>query len=345
MPALIPQLQAPPRVRVEWLIATARAALAAGTLVAAAMDPEQDARVAAYFLSWYLPYSLALLAMVWTPARFAPGWDLTVHIVDVTFFSLWLLIPETSYSPVFVFYVFIVVCATLRWQIAGTVWTATAAIVASLVVGFYAPQFFDDELEALIRTAKDYGFHVAAHAHGAEGIKRAARAGVTTIEHGTFMDDEAIALMKKHGTWYVPTISAGRFVGEKAKVPGFYPEIVRPKAEKVGRQINETFTKAWRAGVKIAFGTDAGVSPHGDNAKEFVYMVEDGMPPLDAIRAATANAAEVLGKKGVLDSMGVLEVMQFLADTFGVTPGDDEITEANLGSLNAIAAFVGRNRK
>ncbi len=177
--------------------------------------------------------------------------------------------------------------------------TATGGVL-SLARSPDAPQFFDDELEALIRTAKDYGFHVAAHAHGAEGIKRAARAGVTTIEHGTFMDDEAIALMKKHGTWYVPTISAGRFVGEKAKVPGFYPEIVRPKAEKVGRQINETFTKAWRAGVKIAFGTDAGVSPHGDNAKEFVYMVEDGMPPLDAIRAATANAAEVLGKKGVL---------------------------------------------
>jgi imidazolonepropionase-like amidohydrolase len=177
--------------------------------------------------------------------------------------------------------------------------TATGGVL-SLARSPDAPQFFDDELEALIRTAKDYGFHVAAHAHGAEGIKRAVRAGVTTIEHGTFMDDEAIALMKKHGTWYVPTISAGRFVGEKAKVPGFYPEIVRPKAEKVGRQINATFTKAWRAGVKIAFGTDAGVSPHGENASEFVYMVEDGMPPLDAIRAATANAAEVLGKKDVL---------------------------------------------
>ena len=123
------------------MIATARAALAAGTLVTAAMDPDETA-IGAYFLSWYLPYSLALLAVVWTPARFAPGWDLTVHIVDVTFFSLWLLLPETSYSPVFVFYVFIVVCATLRWQIAGTVWTASTAIVASLVISFYAPQLF-----------------------------------------------------------------------------------------------------------------------------------------------------------------------------------------------------------
>ena len=141
--AVIPQLQSPPRVRVEWLIATARAALAAGTLVAAAMDPNEPAAVLAVdFLKWYLPYSLALLAMVWTPARFAPGWDLTVHVVDVTFFALWLLIPDASHSPVFVFFVFIVVCATLRWQIAGTVWTATTAITASLVIGFYAPQFF-----------------------------------------------------------------------------------------------------------------------------------------------------------------------------------------------------------
>jgi len=177
--------------------------------------------------------------------------------------------------------------------------TATGGVL-SLARSPDAPQFFDEELEAVIRTARDYGFHVAAHAHGAEGIKRAVRAGVTSIEHGTFMDDEAIALMKEHGTWYVPTISAGRFVGEKAKIEGYYPEVVRPKAEKVGRQIRETFTKAWRAGVKIAFGTDSGVSPHGDNAKELVYMVEGGMPPLDAIRAATSNAAEVLGKKGVL---------------------------------------------
>ena len=106
------------------------------------MDPAPASGLAIDLLSWYLPYSLALLAMVWTPARFAPGWDLTVHVVDVTFFSLWLLIPHTSHSPVFVFYVFIVVCATLRWQIAGTAWTAATAIVASLLIGFYAPQFF-----------------------------------------------------------------------------------------------------------------------------------------------------------------------------------------------------------
>jgi imidazolonepropionase-like amidohydrolase len=109
------------------------------------------------------------------------------------------------------------------------------------------------------------------------------------------MDDEVIALMKKHGTWYVPTISAGRFVGDKAKVPGYFPEIVRPKAERVGAQIQETFAKAYKAGVKIAFGTDMGVGPHGDNALEFGYMVEGGMPPAEALQAATFRAAQVLG--------------------------------------------------
>jgi imidazolonepropionase-like amidohydrolase len=123
---------------------------------------------------------------------------------------------------------------------------------------------------------------------------------VTSIEHGTFMDDEAIELMKRHGTWYVPTLSAGIFVGEKAKVDGYYPEVVRPKAAKVGGQVRETFARAWRAGVKIAFGTDSGVGPHGTNAREFGYMVEAGMPPEQAIRSATANAAEVLGQSGKL---------------------------------------------
>ncbi len=155
VPAVIPQLRSPPRVRVEWLIATARAALAAGTLVAAAMDPSDAAKLAVNFLYWYLPYSLALLAMVWTPARFAPGWDLTVHVVDVTFFSLWLLIPEAGHSPVYVFYVFIVVCATLRWQMAGTIWTGAAAIAASLLIGFYTPGFFESApvLSALLSRA------------------------------------------------------------------------------------------------------------------------------------------------------------------------------------------------
>jgi len=164
-------------------------------------------------------------------------------------------------------------------------------------------QLTEQEIHAIVETAKDYNFRVAVHAHGAEGIKRAIRAGVTSVEHGTYMDDAAISLFKEHGTWYVPTISAGRFVADKAKEPGYFPPAIRTKALAIGPQIQSTFAKAYSAGVKIAFGTDTGVSPHGENAKEFVYMVEAGMPPLEAIRAATLHAAEVIGRKEQLGSV------------------------------------------
>ena len=172
--------------------------------------------------------------------------------------------------------------------------TATGGVL-SLARNGLNPQFHEDELEAVVRTAKDYGFTVAAHAHGAEGMKRAIRAGVTSIEHGTYMDDEVIALMKERGTWYVPTILAGKFVAEKAEIDGYWPDVVRPKAAATGPQIQGTFAKAYRSGVKIVFGTDSGVSPHGGNAREFGYMVEAGMPPMEAIRSATSVAAEFLG--------------------------------------------------
>lgn len=180
--------------------------------------------------------------------------------------------------------------------------TATGGVLSRAASGQNA-QFMDDELEAIIATARDYGYHVAAHAHGAEGMKRALRAGVTTIEHGSYMDDEAIRLFKKTGAWYVPTISAGRYVAEKAKLPDYYPPIVRPKAAAIGPLIQDTFGRAHRAGVKIAFGTDAGVFPHGENAREFVYMVEAGMAPLAAIRSATLSAAEVLGRAAELGQL------------------------------------------
>ena len=180
--------------------------------------------------------------------------------------------------------------------------TATGGVL-SLAVNGQNPQFTDMELEAIVVTAKDYGMRVAVHAHGAEGMKRAIRAGVDSIEHGTFMDDEVIALMKQRGTWYVPTISAGKFVGEKAKLDDYFPAIVRPKAAAVGPQIDATFAKAWKAGVKIAFGTDSGVSPHGENAKEFGYMVTNGMPPIEAIKAATIHAATLLGAEKDLGSV------------------------------------------
>lgn len=171
--------------------------------------------------------------------------------------------------------------------------TATGGVL-SLARSPNAPQFTEDEVAAVVRTARDYDLPVAVHAHGAEGMKRALRAGVDSIEHGTQMDDEAIRLFKEKGAWYVPTLSAGIFVGEKAKVPGYFPEVVRPKAELIGAQIRATAAKAVKAGVPIAFGTDAGVGPHGENGKEFGYLVEAGMTPMEAVQAATSRAAKVL---------------------------------------------------
>ncbi|NHZ83517.1 amidohydrolase family protein [Massilia sp. CCM 8695] len=180
--------------------------------------------------------------------------------------------------------------------------TATGGVLSQARNG-QNPQYTEDELRAIVNTAKDYGFRVAAHAHGTDGIKRALRAGVDSIEHGTLMDDEAIALFKKHGAWFVPTMSAGRYVADKSKDPDYYSPLVRPKAAAIGPQIQATFARAYKAGVKIAFGTDAGVFPHGDNAKEFAYMVEAGMPPLEAIRSATLNAAALLDQGTRLGSV------------------------------------------
>jgi len=176
------------------------------------------------------------------------------------------------------------------------------------------PQFTDEELTAIISTAKDYGMKVAAHSHGAEAMKRAIRAGITSVEHGTYMDDEAIALFKKHGTYYVPTITAGKSVADSAKMAGYYPELVTPKALAVGPKIQSTFAKAYKAGVKIAFGTDAGVFKHGKNWMEFQYMIEAGMPAMEAIKAATINAADLLGMK---DQLGSIEAGK-LADIVAV---------------------------
>jgi imidazolonepropionase-like amidohydrolase len=155
----------------------------------------------------------------------------------------------------------------------------------------------------VVAAAHDYGFTVAAHAHGAEGIRRAVVGGVDSIEHGTFMDDADMKLMKEHGTWYVPTIIAGRYVAEKAAVPGYYPPQVAAKARQVGPVIQGTAGRAYRAGVKIAFGTDSAVYPHGDNAREFAYMVEAGMPAAYALQAATTHAAELLKQAKDLGSI------------------------------------------
>ncbi|MEX2233431.1 MAG: amidohydrolase family protein [Cyclobacteriaceae bacterium] len=185
--------------------------------------------------------------------------------------------------------------------------TATGGVL-SIAKDGSGPQFTDAELKAVIETARDYGMQVAAHAHGAEGMKRAVLAGVTTIEHGTKMTEEVMDLMKQKGTFYVPTIIAGKFVAEQAKVPGYYHPAVVPKALEIGPQIQETFKKAYKRGVKIAFGTDAGVFPHGENGREFTYMVEAGMPAMEAILSATAVNAGILG---LADKIGTLEAGKF----------------------------------
>ena len=191
--------------------------------------------------------------------------------------------------------------------------TATGGVL-SLAKDGSGPQFTDDELEAIVETARDYGMHTAAHAHGAEGMKRAVLAGITTIEHGTNMTEEIMDLMKSKGTFYVPTISAGRFVAEKAKEEGYFHELVVPKALSIGPQLQQTFGMAYKRGVKIAFGTDSGVSPHGENAKEFGYMVDAGMPPAEAIRAATLTNASILS---MADRIGSIEAGK-LADIIAV---------------------------
>ncbi len=171
--------------------------------------------------------------------------------------------------------------------------TATGGVLSVAKSGDN-PQFTAEEIKAICDTAKDYGMHVAAHAHGDEGMQRAVLNGVKTIEHGTYMSDKTMKLMIKHNAYLVPTITAGKEVAQKAKVKGFYPEIVVPKALAVGPQIQKTFAIAYKKGVGIAFGTDAGIFKHGDNAKEFRYMVEVGMPVMEAIQSATITNAILL---------------------------------------------------
>ncbi len=190
--------------------------------------------------------------------------------------------------------------------------TATGGVLSQAKDGANA-QFTEEEIKAIVTAAKDYGFKVAAHAHGAEGIKRAIRGGVNSIEHGTFMDDEGMQLMKQYGTWLVATITAGKATADSAKIPGYYSEIVTPKALATGPQIQNTFAKAYKAGVKIAFGTDAGVYKHGLNWMEFGYMIEAGMPAMEAVKAATISAADLLGMKTQLGSIETNKLADIVA--------------------------------
>ncbi len=177
--------------------------------------------------------------------------------------------------------------------------------VLSLARDGRLPHYAEDELQTIVRTARDLGVDVAAHAHGDEGIRRASEAGVRSIEHGTFMSDETITIMVKNGTWYVPTLTAGWAVSDSAQfAKGFFPEMVRTKALGIGPQIQETTERAYRKGVRIAFGTDAGVFPHGLNALEFGFMARAGFPNEAILRSATIDAAEMLR---ITDQAGSIE--------------------------------------
>ncbi len=201
--------------------------------------------------------------------------------------------------------------------------TATAGVL-SIAGSGDVQQFSDAEMRAIVETSHLLGMKVAAHAHGKRGLEAAIRAGVDSIEHGTYGDDATFALFKKHGTYLVPTILAGKTVAALAEKPGHFHPLVQAKAATIGPLIQEMFQRAHAAGVKIAFGTDSGVSTHGENGREFVYMVEAGMKPMDALLSATRNAADLLGAS---DRVGSIQAGRY-ADIVAVA-GDPiaDITE------------------
>ncbi len=205
--------------------------------------------------------------------------------------------------------------------------TATGGVLSVAKSGVN-PQFTIEEIKAICETAKDYGMFVAAHAHGDEGMQRAIIGGVKTIEHGTLMSDGTMELMKKYDTYLVPTISAGKEVVKKAKIDGYFPEIIVPKALAVGPQSQATFAKAYKKGVGISFGTDAGVFEHGNNGKEFKYMVEVGMPAIEAIQSATITNAKILKMENEIGQVK----KGFLADIIAVNddPTKDISTMENV---------------
>ena len=213
--------------------------------------------------------------------------------------------------------------------------TATGGVM-SLAKNGQNPQFTEEVIREIVKTADDYGMHVAAHAHGDEGMFRAVNAGVTTIEHGSIMADRTMRLMKEKQTYLVPTISAGEHVAKMAKIPGYYPEIIIPKALEVGVQNKATTKKAYKMGVPIAFGTDAGVFPHGDNAGEFVYMKEIGIPAKYSLNSATITNAKLLNMENLLGQLKE----GFYADIIAV----DESPLENIATLENVI-FVMKDGK
>jgi imidazolonepropionase-like amidohydrolase len=175
-----------------------------------------------------------------------------------------------------------------------------------------APQFSLAELKAAADEAHAGGRKIAAHAHGAEGIKNAINAGIDSIEHASLVDDEGIRLAKQHGTYFVMDIYNDDYLlGEAVKFGLTQEKIEKEKA--VGQLQRDNFRKAWQAGVKMAFGTDAGVYPHGDNARQFAVMVKYGMTSAEAIRAATASAADLIGRTKDVGSLAAGKYADIIA--------------------------------
>lgn len=213
--------------------------------------------------------------------------------------------------------------------------TATGGVISEAKSG-QNPQLTEEEIKAVVDTARDYGMKVAAHAHGDEGMARAVRAGVKTIEHGTLMSEATMDLMIEYGAYLVPTITAGKAVALNATKPGYYPAVIVPKALLIGDQIQKTFGIAYKRGVPISFGTDAGIFDHGENGKEFAFMEEVGMPAHEVLQSATITNAKILEME---DKIGKIK-SGYYADIVG----SDENALENIATLEKIS-FVMKDGK
>ena len=213
--------------------------------------------------------------------------------------------------------------------------TATGGVM-SMAKNGQNPQFTEEVMSEIVRTANDYGMHVAAHAHGDEGMYRAVKSGVKTIEHGSIMKERTMKLMREKNAYLVPTISAGEHVAKMARIPGYYPEIIIPKAIEIGVQNKASTKRAFQMGVPIAFGTDAGVYPHGDNAGEFLYMDEIGIPAEYSIKSATITNAKLLNMENMLGQIK----KGFYADIIAT----DKSPTDNISTLKNVI-FVMKNGK
>ncbi len=210
--------------------------------------------------------------------------------------------------------------------------TATGGVLSDAATGLEA-QMTDEELAEIVRAARAVGRKVAAHAHGTSGINAALRAGVHTIDHGTFLDRESVRLFKKTDAYLVPTLMPGHMVVQSMEGNAFFTEAIREKAIAATARSKESFELAHEGGVKIAFGTDTGVTPHGMNALELKLMVDAGMPAMQALRSATVATAELLG---VDDELGTIEAGK-LADIIAV-PGNPLDDIAVMQQVSAVVA-------